>query len=181
MPGFWEITLGGLLGSGIASTVAGALLLRHTRTLESEIARQFDERLRVFESTRLWKEKCLSQLLGPTVMQLARTKHAFERWNSKNLYLEARIVREGNLVIRDLLLNNGHLIPPHLMGDATKLIEHYDRWLEEFDAKRLKDSPATQDAFVFVGPEGFPFPTDSEERITKAFHQLQQELYGRAL
>jgi len=66
-PGFWEVTLGGLLGSGIASTLVAALLLRRNAMLQSEIKRQFDERLKEFESTRIWKENCLSQLLGPGV------------------------------------------------------------------------------------------------------------------
>jgi hypothetical protein len=105
MAGFWEITLGGMLGSGTTSALAAAILLRRNRILESEIKRQFDERLRVFESTRLWKEACLSQLLGPAVMQLERTKRALSRWNEKNLYLEAKIVREGNVAVRDLLLS----------------------------------------------------------------------------
>src|ERR1700694_2722603 len=132
MTDFWEVTLGGLLGSGVASTIAAGLLLRRNSMLKAEIKRQFDERLKVFESTRLWKEKCLSQLLGPMVMQLERTKRAFERWNTKNLYLEAKIVREGNVAVRDLLLLNGHLIPAEIMPDAARLVEHYDRWLEEF-------------------------------------------------
>ena len=146
--------------------------------MESEIKHQFDEHLKVFKSTRLWKENCLSQLLGPTVMQLERTKRAFARWNGKNLYLEAKIVREGNVTIRDLLLSKGHLIPPELMEHAAKLVEHYDRWLEEFDAKRTIESPNSTDTFVFVGPQGFPFPREAERKIIETFRRLQHELYG---
>jgi len=176
-PGFWEVTLGGLLGSGIASTLVAALLLRRNAMLQSEIKRQFDERLKEFESTRFWKENCLSQLLGPAVMQLERTKRAFARWNGKNLCLEAKIVREGNVTIRDLILTKGHLIPPELMEHTARLIEHYDRWLEEFDRKRASESPSDADTFVFVGPQGFPFPRDAE-RVVDTFRRLQRELYG---
>lgn len=56
MTSFFEVTLGGLLGSGIATTVAGAIFLRRSKTLESEIKNLFDERHKVFESTRKWKE-----------------------------------------------------------------------------------------------------------------------------
>ena len=49
MTGFWEVTLGGFIGSSLASTLAAALLLRRNRMLESEIKRQFDERFREFE------------------------------------------------------------------------------------------------------------------------------------
>ncbi|KEF43286.1 MAG: hypothetical protein ER33_00650 [Cyanobium sp. CACIAM 14] len=82
------MTLGGLLGSGLASTAAATLMLRRTRLIESEVKRQFDERLKIFESTREWKENCLSTLLGAAIMQLDRTKRAFNRWSGKNLYLE---------------------------------------------------------------------------------------------
>jgi len=172
-PGFWEVTLGGLLGSGIASTLVAALLLRRNAMLQSEIKRQFDERLKEF-----WKENCLSQLLGPAVMQLERTKRAFARWNGKNLCLEAKIVREGNVTIRDLILTKGHLIPPELMEHTARLIEHYDRWLEEFDRKRASESPSDADTFVFVGPQGFPFPRDAERQVVDTFRRLQRELYG---
>jgi hypothetical protein len=70
---------------------------------------------------------CLSQLLGPAVMQLERNKRAEARWHSKNLYLEAKVVREANITIRDLFLSRGHLIPPQLMAHAANIVEHYDR------------------------------------------------------
>jgi hypothetical protein len=56
MAGFWEVTLGGLLGSGLVATLAATLLHRRTRTIEAEIKRHFDERLEVFQSTRAWQE-----------------------------------------------------------------------------------------------------------------------------
>jgi hypothetical protein len=41
MSDFWQVTAGGLIGSGIASTLAAALLIRRNKVLESEIKRQF--------------------------------------------------------------------------------------------------------------------------------------------
>jgi hypothetical protein len=92
--------------------------------------------------------------------------------------LEAKIVREGNVTVRDLLLTKGHLLPPDLMDDAARLVEHYDRWLEEFDAKRTTESPGNMDDFVFAGPQGFPFPRDAEQKIVESFRALQRDLYG---
>ena len=111
-------------------------------------------------------------------MQLERTRRAFARWHGKNLFLEAKIVREGNVTIRDLFLSKGHLIPPELMEHAARLVEHYDRWLEEFDAKRTIESPGNADTFVFAGPLGFPFPSDAEQEVVATFRKLQRELYG---
>jgi hypothetical protein len=178
MPGFFEVTLGGLLGSSIATSLLGALFLRRNKRVESEIKAHFDERFQVFESTRLWKQQALFELLGPLRMQFERTKRAFQRWDQRNLYLECEVVRKGNQTIRDLLLTKGHLIPPHLMEDASQLIEHYDAWLEAFERIRSEDSEEQHKDFVFVGPDGYPFPTKAEANFNAEFGKLQAELYG---
>ena len=144
--------------------------------VESEIKAHFDEAFKVFESKRSWKQQILFELLGPMVMQFERTKRAFTRWDKKSLYLEAKVVREGNLAIRDLLLGKGHLIPPHLMADAASLIEHYDAWLEEFDA--IRGGSASGDAeYVFVGPKGYGFPGEAETHFKEEFRKVQHDLY----
>ena len=177
--GFFQVTLGGLLGSGIATALLGAVLLRRNKRVESEIKAHFDERFDVFQSTRAWKQQTLSELLGPLKMQFARTKAAFERWDGKNLFLEGQVVRVGNQTIRDTLLAKGHLIPTALIPHATRLVIHYDVWMEQFDRVRGQASGGTDLPFVFVGPEGYPFPHEAEEAFTREFERLQAELYGR--
>ena len=83
--------------------------------------------------TATHKARVLAELLQPILIQLDRTQAAFSRWTGKNLYLEAKIIREGNLAVRDLLISKAELIPTDLVSHANKLIVHYDRWLEEFD------------------------------------------------
>ena len=178
MLGFFEVTLGGLIGSSLATAILGALFLRRNKLVESEIKALFDESFKVFESKRTWKQQALFELLGPLQMQFERTKRAFDRWNHKNLYLEAKVVREGNQTIRDLLLTKGHLVPPHLMGDACNLVEHYDAWIEAFDRIRGDNSADSDTAFVFVGPDGYPFPSTAEVNFKAEFRKLQSELYG---
>ena len=177
-PGFFQVTLGGLLGSSIATALLGALFLRWSRTVEAEIKAHFDQGLKVFESTRAWKQQALFELLGPLNMHFERTKSAFDRWDGKNLFLEAQIVRQGNQTIRDTLLSKGHLIPPNLIPHATLLVVHYDVWMEAFDRIRGASSPTPDTAFVFVGPDGYPFPHDSEDAFKAEFRRLQTELYG---
>jgi hypothetical protein len=178
MPGFFEVTVGGLLGSSVATAILGTLFLKRNKRVESEIKAHFDESFTVFQSMRSWKQQALFELLGPLRMQFERTKRAFDRWDQRNLYLEGKVVREGNQTIRDLLLSKGHLIPPHLMGDAARLVEHYDAWLEAFDRIRGENSKLSDTAFVFVGPDGYPFPTTAEARFEAEFRKLQSELYG---
>jgi len=121
VPEFFQVTLGGLLGSSVATAILGALFLRWSKTVESEIKTRFDQGLKVFESTRAWKQQSLSELLGPLNMHFDRTKSAFDRWDGKNLFLEAQIVRQGNQTIRDTLLSKGHLISPNLISRLIPL------------------------------------------------------------
>ncbi len=113
-------------------------------------------------------------------MQFDRTKRAFERWNKKNLFLEAKVVKVGNEKIRELLLENGHLIPPELLEDAGKLVEHYDLWLEKFEKQRQSEAPNIDTAFVFVGPDGYPFPSESEKKFKEKFSEYWNVLYRNA-
>jgi hypothetical protein len=112
---------------------------------------KFDESYRV--------EYC--ELLAPLVVQLDRTKSAYARWTEKNLSLESEIIREGNNEARRLLMTKAHLIPAQLENEARRLIEHYDRWAEEYDRVRVRQKDSAK-PFVFVGPAGFPFPRDAE-------------------
>ena len=69
---------------------------------------------------------------------------------------------------RKLLLEKAHLIPRDLVNDAAELLRHYDAWFLEYErVQKKRDTP-----FVFVGPQGFPFPTASEEKFRKRYAEL---------
>jgi hypothetical protein len=179
MPGFFDATLGGLLGSSISTAILGALFLKRNRTIEAQVKARFDEAMQVFESKRIWKQQALAELLGPLQMQFERSARAFHRWDKKNLYLEGKVVRDSNQTILALLLTKGHLIPPNLMNDAAQLVEHYDAWLEAYERIRGETSVGTQPDFVFVGPQGYQFPKEAEKHFKAEFQKLQGELYNR--
>jgi hypothetical protein len=61
------------------------------------------------------------------------------------------------------------MIPPPLASEATKLIVHYDVWLEAYDRIRRQKSPSFEQSFVFAGPEGYPFPTAAEAAFKQEF------------
>lgn len=166
-----ETSIGDLIASavisaGVVSAVLGLIFKGFVTRVEAEV-----------KSRRSWKEESVSDLLGPINMQFDRTQRAFKRWHTQNLYLEAKVVKVGNETIRDLLLSKGHLIPPELLEDAGKLVEHYDVWLEKFEEQRSTENPNLEASFVFVGPEGFPFPTESEEKFKNKFSEYWNELY----
>jgi hypothetical protein len=178
MDDFVKLLLAGILSGSVISSVMAFFLYRRTTKITEDIKSEYAKSMTIFASSRAWKEKSVSQLLGPLYMQFDRTQRAFGRWQAKNLFLEAKVIREGNLTIRDLLLSKADLIPPELLDDAGKLVEHYDRWLEEFDRLRSKKKPDLDTTFVFVGTKGFPFPSDAETKFRNEFSQMWTELYG---
>ena len=159
---FWAM----LISSTLASAVVGIVFTRYVTSTQEEV-----------KSQRAWKEKSVAELLGPMNIQLNRTKRALDRWNNQNLYIETKVMKTGNETIRDLLLTKGHLIPPDLLDDADKLIEHYDVWLEVFERQRGGKEPDLKARFTFAAPEGFPFPKESERRFKEKYQQYMNELY----
>jgi hypothetical protein len=152
----------GTVGAGIAAAV---------------INQRFAAALDIWRSQRGWKERAVTELLGPIYILLDRTKRAFDRWDKKDLFLEGEIVKNSNLAIRDLLLSKPYLIPPSLRNDASELILHYAVWLEEFDRLRRKQTNSkAESAFVFTGPLGYPFPSSADKNFRETF-----ELYWRSL
>lgn len=173
-----SLVLSGLVSGGVIATVLGFLFVSRTTQIEEEIRNEFETSREVFRSQRDWEEASISELLGPINIQLDRTERAFRRWRSKNLYLEAKVIREGNVTIRDLLLTRAHLIPPDLLEDAGKLVEHYDVWLEKFEKQREAENPDLEAAFTFVGPDGYPFPREAADRFQARYTEVWVRLYG---
>lgn len=89
---------------------------RRTETIKKEIETQFSKLQDAFRSKRLWKERAISELLGPMYVQFDRTQRASDRWNEKNLFLEAKVIGEGNQAVRDLLLKECTPYPTTLIG-----------------------------------------------------------------
>jgi hypothetical protein len=172
--------IAGITSGSVISAVFAFLLQRKTAEIQNQVRTGFERQNSILLSQRKWKETVLSELLGPMYMQLDRTKRAFDRYSSRNLYLEAKVLRAGNEAIRDLLLAKGHLIPATLIEDAGRLVEHYDRWLEEFERQRSGPEPELGSQFVFVGPQGFPFPAESDARFRKECRRLAEELAADA-
>jgi len=164
-----HVIISAVISAGVVSTVIGLIFKRYITKIEAEV-----------RSRRTWKEESVAELLGPLNMQFDRTARAFKRWNEQNLFLEAKVIKVGNETIRELLLNKGHLIPPELLEDAGALIEHYDVWIERYEKERLSENPDLETKFVFAGPEGFPFPTESEKNFRKKFKEFWQDLYENA-
>jgi len=125
-------------------------------------------------STELKKEYC--ELLRPLVVELDRTKAAFDRWTQKDLSLESETSRDGNLKARALLREKAHLVPDSLREDQKNLIFHYDQWLEEYDRVRIRRTSDPEQAFVFV----YSFPRESAQGFRDRMAKIEAQLGGEA-
>ena len=169
-----ETVVAALVSSSVITFVGGVLLTRHTERVTAEIRAEFERRHRSDD----WKQQSLAELLGPAVMLLDRTRRAIARYNANNRYLESQVLYRSNLGVRDLLLGKGYLIPDDLRDLSGRLVEHYDRWLEEYDRIRGKRDLSPNEPFVFAGPQGYPFPTDADSLFNAAYHRYWTDLYG---
>jgi hypothetical protein len=163
----WQLLLTAIISSSLITGLLGLGFTGWVTRTQEEV-----------KSQRTWKEKSVAELLGPMSMELDRTKGALERWNKQNLYIEAKIMKVGNETVRDLLLTKGHLIPPDLIPDANKLIQHYDVWLELYEKQRGGKEPGLKTKFVFAASEGYPFPKEAEAHFKERLRLYMKELYG---
>jgi len=116
------------------------------------------------------RQRLLLELLGPMMIHFDRTRSSFEVWSGRTTFLATGVIHDSNKAVRSLLINKAELIPQDLVMDAIALVEHYDAWLLEYKrVQREQDTP-----YVFVGPQGFPFPKDSEKRFRERYDQLVQ-------
>jgi hypothetical protein len=177
-----ETLLTTLASATVVGTIVTALLnlifKSRLEKITNDIKNQSEQISTIFKSRHSWKEQSIAELLGPINMLLNRTDGAFRRLTANNKFIEAKILKESNEKIRDLLLQKSHLIPAELINDANKLVEHYDRYLEEFEKIRGGKNPDLDAPFVFVGPQGYPFPRSSADRFQEKYAGMWKEVYG---
>ncbi len=126
-----------------------------------------------------YKKKIYTELLVPLVDCFDKTKEAFKYYTTSGTKWEKQLL-EGNIKARDLLVNKSELIPKNLRSDALRLVEHYEAWLAKYDTVRSTNMTHQQQTvssshLVFVGPEGYPFPTEAETRFRNLYKEYRQE------
>ena len=174
--------IAGITSGTLISAILGILLHRAKTTIEKEVENQFTKALEVFKSAREWKEKSLSELLGPVVMHLGRTSRVAERYSTTTYkekgksYSDAMLMKESNEAVRSILLSNGQFLPENLRSQAHKLVAHYDLWESRFDAKVEKEKP-TADSVFDIGFTEEPFPEDAVKAFQDSYESLRYELY----
>ncbi|WP_163382060.1 hypothetical protein [Cyclobacterium sp. SYSU L10401] len=175
-----------LLPTIFSATVMGAvvtvllnlLFKKRLEQITHDIKIQTEKIALIQKSQYTWKEQAIAELLGPMNIHLNRTERAFKKLKANDLYVEAKILKDSNEKIRDMLLLKSHFIPSGLTEDADKLVEHYDRYLEKFEEKRKRENPDLDTPFIFVGPDGFPFPKNSAKRFQEEYTTMWEKVYG---
>ena len=107
-------------------------------------------------------------ILGKVYLNFERSRIAYDNYiNEGKIYLHARILKECNLKIRDLLLENAYILEENLRNDAMDLISHYDIWVEKWNDLKQKRDPQLYDIFIFENE--YRFPTEAEKRLKEEF------------
>lgn len=177
MEEYFKIILVSIFSGAVVASVISIIFKRKTEKITAEIKNQFEMNLTSQKSGHVWKEKAVSELYGPLYLHFSRTNRAIKRYREKNLFLEEKVMKESNEKIRNLLLEKSYLILPDLFEDANNLVEHYDVWLEEFSKLRETENPEVDKKFVFAGPQGYPYPKNSEKNFIKKYVELWNSLY----
>jgi hypothetical protein len=113
-------------------------------------------------------------ILGKVYLNFERSRIAYDNYiKEEKIYLHARILKECNLKIRDLLLENAYILEENLRNDAMDLIIHYDIWVEKWNDLKQKRDPQLYDVFIFENE--YRFPKEAEKRLKEEFIKIKKD------
>jgi hypothetical protein len=133
------------------------------------------------KSSVAWKEQALERSIAPIVMNLDRTKIAYERYQKEKSFGFASMLYESNKRNRDILLSGGHLIPDELLEPANCLIAHYDIWIKRYEAtlgeRKLKPDEKFELGFADLSFEPCSeFPSASAKKFRDLFAKFRKDV-----
>jgi hypothetical protein len=112
-------------------------------------------------------------ILGKVYLNFERSKIAYDNYIKEGkIYLHARILKECNLKIRDLLLENAYILEENLRNGAIDLISHYDIWVEKWNNLKQEKDPQLYDVFIFENE--YRFPKEAEKRLKEEFIKIKK-------
>jgi len=112
--------------------------------------------------------------LGEVCINLDRASLTYSNYikNGKT-FIHAKILKECNLKIRTLLLENAFILSPSLQKEVIDLISHYDIWIEKWNDLEKKSKPQLEDVFIFKNE--YIFPKNAENKIKEELLKVKQE------
>lgn len=99
----------------------------------------------------------LINFLGEVKTQLDRSQLTYESYiKDGRKFLYAKILKNSNDGVRDLLLSKTHLLPKDHAKNALALIHHIDVWSTLWDDAFMSLKPSMTSVFVFDNRVNFP-------------------------
>lgn len=172
-----QIILGSSIGTSILTGIIAYFFHKKTERFNAEVKNEFEIISRIQNTDLEWKKQS-AKLLGQVYIHLNRTRLAFNAYSKlKNYdeYFENEIMYHSNKHIRDSILENGHYIPPEILEEASRLVEHYDAWLVKYLHLRTELNDKTK-VHVYVGPDGVPYPQVAEDKIKAEYIKLFNQI-----
>ena len=97
------------------------------------------------------------EILGPLDTLLKRGKIAYKNYISNGKYLlYAKIIKNNNEQIRELILKKSHLLPFEHQSNAIDLVTHIDIWHVLWEDLYERKKYNLDDEFVFENNATFP-------------------------
>jgi hypothetical protein len=91
-----------------------------------------------------------SELLGLLSMHFKRGEAAYQNFHADGRqFLFAKILRDNNREIRNLILTKGYLLPLEQQQNAIDLVAHLDVWLELWEQLAATKVHRPEDKFSF--------------------------------
>ncbi|HEY6504496.1 MAG TPA: hypothetical protein VIZ28_11025 [Chitinophagaceae bacterium] len=113
------------------------------------------------------------ELIGQLHMNLEISGNAYREYlQGGKTFMFAKILRQYNEKIRELIIEKGWLLPESLQKDALALVLHYDAWMQKWDELKAKLDPSPDDEFVF--PNSVTFPKEAARNIEQEHERLKQ-------
>ncbi|MCT4625361.1 MAG: hypothetical protein N4A46_17185 [Schleiferiaceae bacterium] len=123
------------------------------------------------------EKRLVYNVLLPLEVYFKRTGSLFKTWISKepknpDIAIE-QYLHEANTSLQSILLENLEHLPESLHESANQLINHLNAWLIEYDELRPKGKRKLEPAFVFVGPKGYGYPREAEQKFLDHLNSLR--------
>ncbi len=113
-----------------------------------------------------------SQLLGPLSMHFRRGEVAYQNFHiDGRQFLFAKILRDNNREIRNLILAKGYLLPLDQQQNAIELVAHLDIWLELWETLAATRVHKPEDKFSF---ESCKYPQNATNKLKEFCFALGQ-------
>lgn len=109
--------------------------------------------------------------LGKLLFYFERGKKAYMAYlECDSIYLYARILKDNNHAIVELLSGIHYLCPENIQQDILELTHHIDVWVSNWDYLEKELSPSLSDKFIFQN--SVRYPKIAEENIVNFYKGL---------